>query len=108
MLLPLSLERQIECARSTVALQHYFAARIEERRQQPGDDVISHVLTTRYGNERPLSDVEIINMLITTLIAGHETTTDMLGNGLRLLLSQPEHWQRLRHHPELIPSAVEE
>src|SRR5205814_1400137 len=106
--LSLPLERQIGCAKSTVALQHYFAARIAERRQQPGDDVISHFLTIRYGNERPLSDAEIVNALMATLIAGHETTIDLLGNGLRLLLSQPEHWQRLREHPELIPNAVEE
>jgi cytochrome P450 len=106
--LPPPLGRQIECAKSAVALQHYFAARIEERRQYPGDDVISHFLTIRYGNEKPLSDAEIVNALMAALIAGHETTIDMLGNGLCLLLSQPEHWQMLREHPELIPNAVEE
>src|SRR5262249_13145041 len=78
------------------------------RRQQPGDDVISHFLTIRYGNEKPLSDVEIVSALMLTLVAGHETTTDILGNGLRLLLSQPEHWQRLRQHPALIPNMLEE
>src|SRR5260221_14771406 len=75
--IPLSMERQIECAKSAVALQHYFAQRIEERRQKPGDDVISHFLTIRHGNEMPLSDDEIVNVLMGTLIAGHETTTHM-------------------------------
>ena len=107
-IMPMSPERQVECAKSSVALQHYFAHLIEERRQKPGDDVISHFLPVRYGNERPLSDVEVVNVLMGTLVAGHETTTNMIGNGLRLLLSRPEHWQMLREQPELIPNAVEE
>jgi cytochrome P450 len=103
----LSEELQVKCARSVVAFQHYLAQLVKERRNDPKDDVISAMVATQPG-ERPFDDAELVNVLSGTLLAGHETTTNLIGNGLLLLLEHPEHWQRLCDHPERIPLALEE
>jgi cytochrome P450 len=54
--LPLPLEEQVECARQSVALQHYYARLIEERRKKPGDDLISDLISDAAAGEVPLSD----------------------------------------------------
>src|SRR5207245_11103943 len=53
-------------------------------------------------------DTQFANLLVSMVIAGHETTTQLIGNGLALLLEQPERWQTLCAHPERIPQAIEE
>jgi cytochrome P450 len=105
---PLPPERQFACAQSFVALQHYLADLVEQRRRAPGDDVVSCLLTIRPEGARPLEMAEMVVTLLGVLLAGHETTTNLIGTALYLLLSQPECWQHLCAHPEAIPSAVEE
>jgi cytochrome P450 len=55
-----------------------------------------------------LSDGEILGSCVTLLLGGHETTTNLIGNGLMALLRNPDQMTRLRRHTELIPTAVEE
>ena len=55
-----------------------------------------------------LSEIELLSSCITLLVAGHETTTSLIGNGLYALLSHPQQWQLLKHDPSLLPSALEE
>ena len=55
-----------------------------------------------------LTEDELVNTIGTLLIAGHETTTSLVGNGLMTLLSHPEQWQAMRSDPALIPAAIEE
>jgi cytochrome P450 len=55
-----------------------------------------------------LTEDELVNTIGTLLIAGHETTTSLVGNGLMTLLSHPEQWQAMHERPELIPAAIEE
>jgi cytochrome P450 len=105
---PLSLERQIECAHSLLDFHKYMSALIEERRANPGDDVVSYLHTVQYDPVRPLNGPETVITLTGLLIAGHETTTGLIGTALYLLLSQPECWQYICRQPETIPEAVEE
>jgi len=106
--LPLSQEEQVECARQFVALQHYYAHLIEEKRQNPGSDLISDLVLDGVAEGDPLSDIELINQICGVVIAGHETTTHLIGSGLVLLLEEPMRWQTLCEHPEQIPLAIEE
>jgi cytochrome P450 len=106
--LPLPLEQQVECARQYVALQHYYAHLIGERRKQPENDLISDLIRYGAAGEEPFSDADLINQIIGAVIAGHETTTHLIGSGLVLLLEEPMRWQALCEHPESIPQAIEE
>jgi len=84
----------------------YLARLVEERRKTPGDpdtDVL-----TRLVQDKTVSALELYHNCIFLLNAGHETTTNLIGNGLWLLLSHEEQLERLRTEPALIPSAVEE
>src|SRR5262249_27727581 len=60
------------------------------------------------AGEEPLSDTDLINQINGVVIAGHETTTHMIGSGLALLLEEPTRWQTLCENPECIPLAIEE
>lgn len=104
---PLPEEQQVEHARDFVAFQHYFIGLVNERRSAPREDLISDLLETPAG-ERPFDDTQFANLLTSMVIAGHETTTQLIGNGLALLLEHPERWQTLCAHPERIPQAIEE
>lgn len=101
-------EQQIVKAQSTVAFQHYLASLIAERKTNPQDDLISTLpLSTAPGAE-PLTETELVILLQGLILAGHESTTNMIGTGTLLLLECPERWQMLCEHPEYIPQAVEE
>lgn len=101
-------ERQVECARSTVAFQRYLADLLARRREDPRDDLISTLPRSSAPGVEPLTENELVIMLQGLILAGHESTTNMIGSGLLLLLERPEHWQTLCEHPEYIPSTVEE
>jgi cytochrome P450 len=79
---------------------------IQERRRVPQEDLIS-LLASSDGGER-LSDDEIVSTCIILLFAGHETTANLLGNGLLALLKHPDQLALLRAEPERMPAAVEE
>jgi len=84
-----------------------FRATVEARRRTPGTDLISAMVRAR-DEEDQLSDLEIISLCTQLLVAGNVTTTDLIGNGLNALLDAPDQLARLRAHPELMESAVEE
>ena len=104
---PLPEELQVEYARAFVQEQRYFLQLINERRKSPRQDLISDLLDTPAG-EQPFDDAQLVNTLVSLVVAGHETTTQLIGNGLFLLLSQPERWSALCAHPENIPQVIEE
>jgi cytochrome P450 len=97
--------------RSLLMSQHeffvYFAARIEERRAEPRDDLISDLVEATI-DEVPLANDEILGMLSQFLVAGNETTTKLIASAVRLLLEEPTRMDRLRAEPELISAFVEE
>jgi cytochrome P450 len=83
---------------------------VAERRAHPGDpevDVLTRLLQGEAGGER-LSQTELLHNCIFLLNAGHETTTNLIGNGVHALLAQRDAWERLQRAPALITSAVEE
>jgi cytochrome P450 len=92
------------------AFSHYLQGLIAQRRAAPGDpthDVLTRLIQGEEGGER-LTPAELLHNCIFLLNAGHETTTNLIGNGLVALHDHPEQKQRLLAEPELIRSAVEE
>ncbi|MCY7419993.1 MAG: cytochrome P450 [Chloroflexi bacterium] len=90
-----------------IELRSYLADLINARRAEPTDDLLSALVTPGPNGDR-LSDDELLNTSVTLLVAGHETTRSLIGNGLYLLLADADRWQRLRSHPELLKPAIEE
>lgn len=99
-------ERQA-AASAAEDLNAYFLKVIEQRRRQPQDDLISVLVEVEEAGDK-LTQHELIEMLRLLLIAGNETTTNLIGNGMLALLRHPQQMQWLRDEPELIPAAVEE
>ena len=85
----------------------YFTTLLERRRAEPGDDLVSAMLAVEAQGDR-LRAEELICMLFLLLVAGHETTVNLLGSGLLALLQHPEQHERLRAERGLLDSAVEE
>ncbi len=88
----------------------YLKVLIAARRKQPGDhesDVLTRLIQGEKDGEQ-LTDTELYHQCIFLLNAGHETTTNLLGNGLWALLNNPAELARLRADPKLVPSAIEE
>ena len=89
------------------ALAEYFLELIPDRRRRPGQDLLSLLITAEEQGDR-LTEGELLAMCILLFIAGHETTVNLIGNGVLALLQHPEQWARLRNEPTLIQGAVEE
>ena len=87
-------------------LDEYFSSIVDDRRRQPGDDLISALAASDQG--AALDTSEVIAMIGFLLFAGHETITGGLGNALIALAAFPDQRQLLHEHPELIDNAVEE
>jgi cytochrome P450 len=105
---PLPEDKQVSCARSVVSLHHYLIDIVRQRQRVPQADVITSLIETVLPGQEPLSDAELIMTIISLVVAGHETVSRMIGNGLVLLLEEPQRWQRLCEHPEDIPVVIEE
>jgi len=81
---------------------------VQKRAQAPQNDFTSDLIRLRNGDDSILSMGEITSVVFGLLLAGHETTTGLLTNSLRQLLSTPTHWQRLHADASLVPAAIEE
>ena len=99
-------ERQL-AAPAAYELDAYFLGLIEQRRVEPQDDLISALVAAEAAGDQ-LSHDELLVMLRLLLIAGNETTTNLIGNGLLALLRHPEQLHMLRSEPSLIAGAVDE
>ncbi len=105
---PLKLpEQTARGARAQQALSEYLDQVIAARRRRPDTDLISSMITADEG-ETPMSDSEIRGQTNLLLVAGNLTTSDLIANGVKALLSHPEQLAALRADPELIGNAVEE
>ncbi len=93
--------------KTAVQLQQYFQDFLARRRAEPGDDLTSALLAAEEQGDR-LTPVELMSMVFLLLIAGHETTVNLIANGVWALLRHPEQLERLRANPSLIEPAVEE
>jgi cytochrome P450 len=85
----------------------YFVGLIEKRRRDPGDDLLSRLIAAEEEGQ-VLSQGELVSTCILLLVAGHETTVNLIGGGALALLEHPEQLERWRADPTLGRSAVEE
>jgi cytochrome P450 len=105
---PLRTPEQTEhLIRAGEALNAYMTALMARRRAAPEDDLVSDMIALQAGGE-PITDAEIITNLSALLVAGNLTTTDLIGNAVRLFLTNPDQLAKLRADPTLIAAAVEE
>ena len=89
------------------SLDEYFLSIIKARRIVPRDDIISALIQVEEAGDR-LTEGEMLGLLRLLLVAGNETTTNLIGNGMLALLRHPEQLGALREDPGRIPAAVEE
>ena len=96
-----------DAGRAAKDFDAYFAPLVEARRADPWDDILRGLVRAEEEGDR-LDGREILDMLRLLLLAGHETTVNLIGNGVLALLRHPDQLERLRDDPALIPAAVEE
>lgn len=92
---------------SLIAMSDYFERLLPQRRRAPGDDLVSRLVTAE-AEGRIQAGAELLAQCAMLLFAGHETTRNLLGNGLHALLADRDEWQRLQAEPALWPNAVRE
>ncbi len=103
----LSREELDDANRGSQASSAYFRGLLAYRRQNPGDDLATALVQAREADDA-LTDDEIVSNISLLFGAGHETTTNLIGNGVLALHRNPAQLARLRADPGLIPNAVEE
>lgn len=94
--------------RASEELVGYFAGLVEARRRTPGDDLTSALVAMHDADPARIDRGELLANLTLLLVAGFETTTNLLGNGLAILLRSPERWAALRTDPGTVGGYVEE
>ncbi|MCQ6276059.1 cytochrome P450 [Bacillus sp. V3B] len=91
----------------TINLRNYFKQLMEKRRQSPEEDLISLLIKEEQQEDR-LTDEELVATCILLVIAGHETTVNLISNSILTLLKHPHQMKELKENPSLIENAVEE
>jgi cytochrome P450 len=92
---------------TVIELFQYMLAKAAERRQAPREDVLTRLALAELDGER-LSNAELGAFCLTLLVAGNETTRNLIAGGMRTLLEHPAQWEKLCADPGLVPNAVEE
>lgn len=92
---------------AVLALTEFFKQAVADRRQNKGDDLISLLIDIEADGES-LTEEELYAQCLMLLFAGHETTRNLVGNGMWALLQNPEEMRELRENPEIIRTSVEE
>jgi cytochrome P450 len=90
-----------------LALTGYLTDLVRERRSRPDGSILSALIAAEDEGDR-LSAGEVVSTALLLLVAGFETTVNLIGNGTVALLRDPDAWRRLRQDPALVPAAVEE
>jgi cytochrome P450 len=94
-------------AAAAAAMSEYLVGLVADKRAHPGPDMLSAIVAAGEDADQ-LSETEAVSMAFLLLVAGHETTVNLIGNGMFALLRRPEELARLRADPSLLPGAVEE
>ncbi|MBM7775759.1 cytochrome P450 [Actinokineospora baliensis] len=97
----------VEITEAGVSVGKYVMELIESKRSAPADDLLTALVEAREDGDR-LSENELLSMTFLLLLAGHETTVNLIANGVLALLRAPEQAAALRANPDLLPRAVEE
>ena len=95
-----------ETAAGLLELYRYFGDQLDRRRREPGDDLVTELVQAEDADG--LSRADALAFCMTLLVAGNETTRNLLANGLIALAEHPDQWERLRSEPALVAPAVEE
>ncbi|MFE2204310.1 cytochrome P450 family protein [Streptomyces rubiginosohelvolus] len=90
------------------AMSAYLVDLIADKRRSPGEDLLSALIRATDEDGDSLSSAELVGMAFLLLVAGHETTVNLIANGVRALLDHPEQLALLRTDPGLVDGAVEE
>ena len=101
-------EEQCRLARGMAAFWRYAEELVAARAREPREDFTSDLLLARDGELPALTHPEVTTIVYGLLLAGHETTTNLLGNAFRRLLSDRSAWEDLCRDSSLIPNAIEE
>jgi cytochrome P450 len=96
-----------ERAAAAAAMAQFLTALVADKRARPGEDLLSAAVAISEDADQ-LSQNEAVSMAFLLLVAGHETTVNLIGNGMLALLRNPEQLAQLRADPSLLPGAVEE
>ncbi|MGQ4733137.1 cytochrome P450 [Streptomyces sp. Ju416(a)] len=96
-----------EAMAANESLTGYLAGLVAQRRERPGDDLLSVLVEARDSGDR-LTESEMVGLATAVLIAGFDVTSNHLGNMLYALLASPEHLGQLLEDPGMVPGAVEE
>ncbi len=102
-----TLDKAVGACKAIAETESYFRDIIAARRDALGDDLLSSLITAE-TEAGLLSEQELISACALILFAGHETTTNLIGNGILALLEHPGELARLQRTPDAMPSAVEE
>ena len=100
-------EQYHRAAQAAEAMTQYFRSALEQIKQPPEDTLLGAMELAEEAGDR-LSEVELFANANLLLVAGHETTTNLIGNGMLALLQYPDQLRRLREGPGLVPQAIEE
>jgi cytochrome P450 len=92
---------------SIKAMADYFRRLLEQRRHNPSEDLISNLIAAHESGDT-LTAQELVDFCMLLLLAGNETTINLLGNALLCFNEYPEVWERLKQQPKLLPLAIEE
>ncbi|GAA3805988.1 cytochrome P450 [Amycolatopsis tucumanensis] len=95
-------EGRVAAERAATEFVEFLRELAERRRREPGEDLITDLLRAE------LTEDEVVATAVLLLMAGHEATVNVIGNGVWALLRHPDQWQRLVDDPGLMPAAVEE
>jgi len=96
-----------EIERAVTELQDYVEALLQQRRAEPGDDLITALLAAEDRGDR-LSHAECVNLVLNVIAGGIDTTQAQLSHAMRLFAAHPRQWERLREEPGLTARAVDE
>ncbi|MFD9030304.1 cytochrome P450 [Streptomyces sp. NPDC059567] len=100
-------ERRREAQEARLQLGTYLAGLVEQRGKEPREDMLSELVASR-GGDGPMTTMEVLSTAVLLLIAGHETTVNLIANGMLTLLRHPDVLDRLRDDPALAVNIVEE
>ncbi|MCV7352888.1 cytochrome P450 [Mycobacterium parmense] len=92
---------------AAMGLREYLHALIERRRRRPGDDLLSALIAVEESGDQ-LTEVEIVSTCVLLLVAGHETTVNLIGNAILAMLRRPAQWAALAADAARAPAVIEE
>lgn len=104
----ISRERELECAKQVVEFQNYMFEKLEYRKTNPQNDLLTDLVQARIDGEEPLNDAELLSIVQQLMVAGNETTTSSFAGGMLRLIQNPDQLSKVLADRSLIPNMVEE